>query len=211
MSILFTAIFTAGRVRIIVSCNGLPPALHQAITWTNADYLSIEHDRSTLRWNSNQGNCPLKQCISKCRWKKWQAFCSSLCINALIRIRICTSDQGLYGCSISEDRIQSLYSLSGRTYYHQISWNLEAARSNVIMIVSLWNYRHLDSPAAEVPVNFRAIGKVSRLLDFTRSCSNPSLRLSNRGFGCVVVWCLLIVLISFIIMSLKSLAPRRFG
>ena len=120
--------------------------LHHAITWTNADCLLIEHDRSTLRWNHNQDNCPSKQCISKCRWKKWQAFCLSLCVNELIRIRICTSDQGLCWCSISEDRLQSHHSLSGRTSCHQISWNLEAARLNVITIVSLWNLQASRQP-----------------------------------------------------------------
>ena len=34
---------------------------------------------------------------------------------------------------------QSLYLLSGKTSYRQISWSLQAANSDVIMIVSLWN------------------------------------------------------------------------
>ena len=32
----------------------------------------------------------------------------------------------------------SLYSLSGKTSYHQTSWSLEGARLDVIMIVSFW-------------------------------------------------------------------------
>ena len=34
---------------------------------------------------------------------------------------------------------QGLYSLSGKTSYCQISWSLEAARLDVMIIVSLWN------------------------------------------------------------------------
>ena len=36
-------------------------------------------------------------------------------------------------------RIQGLYSLSGKTSYRQISWSLEAARLDVIIIAPLWN------------------------------------------------------------------------
>ena len=32
-----------------------------------------------------------------------------------------------------------LYSLSGKTSYHQISWSLEAAKLDVAMVVSFWN------------------------------------------------------------------------
>ena len=81
---------------------------------------------------------------------------------------------------------QSLYSLSSKTSYHQISWSLEAARLGVIMIVSLWNLTGIS--AALLPrclINFRAIGKVqtrtSRLRDFTRSCGKTSYRLRPRG------------------------------
>ena len=53
-----------------------------------------------------------------------------------------------------------LYSLSGKTSYHQISWSLEAARLDVAIIVSLWNLT--GTSAAALPrylPNFRAIGK----------------------------------------------------
>ena len=36
--------------------------------------------------------------------------------------------------------IQGLYSLSGKAYYRQVSWCFEAARWDVIMIKSLWNW-----------------------------------------------------------------------
>ena len=49
-----------------------------------------------------------------------------------------------------------LYSLSCKTSYRQISWSLEAARLGVIIIVALWNRRHLGSAAADVPVKFQS-------------------------------------------------------
>ena len=54
-------------------------------------------------------------------------------------------------------KTQGLYSLSGKTSYRQISWSLEAARLDVAMVVSLWNFdRHLGSSAAEVPAKFQS-------------------------------------------------------
>ena len=47
--------------------------------------------------------------------------------------------------------------------YSQISWNLEAARLEFIMFVSLWNFTHLGSAAAEVPVKFQSDWKKSKL------------------------------------------------
>ena len=82
--------------------------------------------------------------------------------------------------------IQGLYSLSGKTSYRQNSRSLEAARLNLIMIVSLRNLTVIS--AALLPrclSNFRAIGKVytgiSRLRDFTRYCGKTYYRLVNRG------------------------------
>ena len=46
-----------------------------------------------------------------------------------------------------------LYSLSGKTSYRQISWSLEAARWDVIRILSLRNFT--GSFAAEEPVRFQ--------------------------------------------------------
>ena len=118
--------------------------------------------------------------------KSGKHFVQAFVVNELIRIRICTSYQSLCQCSISEDRLQSLYSLRGRTSYHQISWNLEAARSNVIMIVSLWNLTGISTALLpECLSNVRAIGKVSRLRDFTRSCSKtpPSLLMMTSSNG----------------------------
>ena len=50
--------------------------------------------------------------------------------------------------------VQDLYSLSGRTSYRQISWNLKAIRLAVIMIVPIKNWT--GSKAAEVPVKFES-------------------------------------------------------
>ena len=79
-----------------------------------------------------------------------------------------------------------LYSLSGKMFYHQISWSFEAARLGVMMIISLWNLTGIS--AVQLPrclSNFRAIrndsNQISRIRDFTRSCGKTSVRLVNRG------------------------------
>ena len=64
------------------------------------------------------------------------------------------------GQSASEATL-CLYSLSGKMSYRQISWDLEATRLGIIMIVSLWNLTGmsaaaLSSAAAEVPVKFQS-------------------------------------------------------
>ena len=84
--------------------------------------------------------------------------------------------------------VQGLYSLSGKTSYHHFPRSLEAARLDLIMIVSLRNLTGIS--AALLPrrlSNFKAIGKVltriSRLRDFTRSCDKTSYRLVHRVPG----------------------------
>ena len=75
--------------------------------------------------------------------------------------------------------IRGLYPIRGRTCYRQISWTLEDARLDVIMIVSFWILTGIA--AAVLPrclPNFRADFK-----DFTRSCSKTSVRLVDRGPG----------------------------
>ena len=71
---------------------------------------------------------------------------------------------------------QGLYSLSGRTSYRWISWSLEAARLDVVMIGSLWN---------RVPVKFQSDWKIKTLISwlrhFTRSYGKTSIRLMNIG------------------------------
>ena len=81
-----------------------------------------------------------------------------------------------------------LYSLSGWSSYRQISWSLEAAKSVLLMIVSLGHWT--ATLAAALPgclSNFRAIGKVwiriSRLRYFTRSCGKTPICLLNRNPG----------------------------
>ena len=49
-----------------------------------------------------------------------------------------------------------LNSPSGKTSYRQTPLSLEAARLDVIMIVSFWKLRHLGSAAAEIPVKFQS-------------------------------------------------------
>ena len=81
---------------------------------------------------------------------------------------------------------QGLYSLSGKTSYHKISWSLEAARFGFKLFQSLWNLA--GTSAAQLPrclSNFRAIQPlqhpISRLRDFTRFGGKTSYRLVNRG------------------------------
>ena len=53
--------------------------------------------------------------------------------------------------------IRGLYSLSGRTSYRKISWSLEVAGLDVIMIVSLWNMTGISTSRCLPDL---AIGKV---------------------------------------------------
>ena len=84
-------------------------------------------------------------------------------------------------------KIQGLYSLSGKTSYHKISWSLEAARFGSKLFQSLWNLA--GTSAALLPrclSNFRAMllqHPISRLRDFTRFGGKTSYRLVNRGPG----------------------------
>ena len=80
--------------------------------------------------------------------------------------------------------LHGLHSLNGKTYYHKISWSLEAARLGVKMNVSSWNLIGFSVAALpRCPSNFRAIKKVyiqiSRLPDFTISYAKTSVRLVN--------------------------------
>ena len=81
-----------------------------------------------------------------------------------------------------------LYSLSGKMSYRQISWSFEAARLDVIMIVSLWNLTGIS--AALLPMclsTFRMIGKVwtqSHRFETSRDLAvRRQSRLVNRGLG----------------------------
>ena len=79
-----------------------------------------------------------------------------------------------------------LYSLSGKTSYHKISWSLEAARFGFRLFQLVWN---LTGTSAAAPPrclsNFIAIRSlhhpISRLRDFTRFGGKTSYRLVNRG------------------------------
>ena len=58
-------------------------------------------------------------------------------------------------------KLQGLYSLRGKTCCCKISWSLEAARLNVMMIVSLWNLTGISAVLLPKCLsNFRAIGKI---------------------------------------------------
>ena len=56
--------------------------------------------------------------------------------------------------------LQGLYSVSGKTSYRKISWSLEAARLNVMMLLSLWNLTGISvALLARCLPNLRTIGK----------------------------------------------------
>ena len=80
---------------------------------------------------------------------------------------------------------QGPVSISDKTSYRKISWNLEAARLVVKIIASLWNMT--GASAAVLPrclSNFRAIAQfqiqISRLRDFRRSYDKTSYRISLK-------------------------------
>ena len=58
-------------------------------------------------------------------------------------------------------QILGLYLLSGKTFYPQISWNLEAASLDVVVIISLWNLTGISAaPLPRCLSNCRATEKV---------------------------------------------------
>ena len=79
--------------------------------------------------------------------------------------------------------------------YCQISLSLEVARSNVIMMVSLWNLTGISAALTDMSEallprclsNFRALGKVwtrfSQIRDITRTCGKTFVNLVYRGLG----------------------------
>ena len=79
-------------------------------------------------------------------------------------------------------------SISEKTCYRKISWSLEAARSVVRIVRSLWNLT--GASAALLPMclsNFKAIRQfkvpISWLRDFTRSYDKTYFRILRRGPG----------------------------
>ena len=79
-------------------------------------------------------------------------------------------------CDISHkwNRIQDLYSLSGKECYRQIPRSLEAARLNVMIIVSL-------CCRGACQISERLIKSKPESRGFTRSCGKTPVRLVNRG------------------------------
>ena len=83
---------------------------------------------------------------------------------------------------------QDLYSLSGRTSYHNISWSLKAARFMFRLFQTLWNLTGTSTATlSRCLSNFRAMRlswhPISLHGDFTRSYGKSSVRLVNRGLA----------------------------
>ena len=76
-----------------------------------------------------------------------------------------------------------LYSLSHKTSYHQILWTREAARLNVMMIVTLWNLSGISQPccrgACQVSERLEKSKPESR--GFEGSYDKTSVPLMNKG------------------------------
>ena len=84
----------------------------------------------------------------------WQIFCWMLFCEVPLQL---VSNRRL----ATPLTIHGLYSQSGRTSYHKISWCLQAARLYVIMIIPFWNFTGIT--AALLPrclSDLRVIGKV---------------------------------------------------
>ena len=80
---------------------------------------------------------------------------------------------------------QGICSLCAKTSYRQISCSFGAARSDVIMIVTLWNLTGISTALLPRYLSkFRAIGKVytrsSRLRGFTTSCGKTFYCISTK-------------------------------
>ena len=80
---------------------------------------------------------------------------------------------------------QGFYSLSGKMSYHMISWSLEAARLDVIIIASLWNSTGISAVLLQrclsnCGVIWKVWTQISRLRDFTRFAGKTSYCLVNR-------------------------------
>ena len=130
---------------------------------------------------------------------KWWQFCLGL------NVLTCLSFPGNITPSLCrsltsflmEDKehfILDLYSLSGKTSNHKISWSLEAARFGFKLFQSLWNLAGTSAALlSRCLSNFSAIRPlqhpISRLRDFTRFGGKTSYRLVNKGpaMPCLVV------------------------
>ena len=114
--------------------------------------------RSTCTWWAES----LKTVLSNAWWATEVQTWDSIALKGQPAL-VCSCSDCFYCsfCSFFSKKQQSLYSLSGKTSYRQISWSLEATRLSVIMIVSHWNLTGIS--AALLPrclSNFRAIEKV---------------------------------------------------
>ena len=89
---------------------------------------------------------------------KWWPYCLGFNVHALFAIDHVDCVLLCFGPRLSR---QSLYSLSGQTSYRKTLWSLEAARLDIIMIVSLWNLTGISAVLRPMCLsNCRAIRKV---------------------------------------------------
>ena len=128
-----------------------------------------------------------KQCITDITY----TVCYLLCFVVIPYRRIWNktyftgTGMTIYNCSSASKAFQSLYSLSGRTYYRMITRRLEAARFGFRFFESLWHLTGTSAAAlSRYLSNFRAIRSlwhpISQLRDFTRFGGKVSYCLVNR-------------------------------
>ena len=103
---------------------------------------------------------PTSVCISSTIWScrkplnQWQHSFQMKAVPTLVNRFAAASDR-------SSNTTHGLYSLNGRTFYGKISWSLEAARLDVIIIVSLWKLTGISAALPPMCLsNFKAIWKV---------------------------------------------------
>ena len=137
------------KVTIIDLDNGLSPGWRQAIIWTNAGILLIGPFGTNFSENwieiiiieENAFKNVVCKMVVISPWPQYDEFQSDAFLELTLN--------------------QCLYSLCGKTSYRQYLWNLEAARLDVIMIVSLWDLTGISAALLlRCLSNFRMIGKV---------------------------------------------------
>ena len=110
--------------------------------------------------------------------RKYVRFCSKLCIVGYGTGALWDLWDWLSGVIYPPAGARRLgfSSLSDKTSYHQISWNLKAAKFDVVMILSLWNLTSIS--AAVFP---RCQPKFKTESRGFETYGKTSVRLANRG------------------------------
>ena len=116
-------------------------------------YQMLEQKITFLNWSMTFENSDQDLQLSQSNPVQW--------IRTTFVLLLIHKSSSLYERRGNSPTYLGLYSLSGKTSYRQISQSLEAARSGVIMIVSLWNLTGISAAVlSRCLSNFRAMGNV---------------------------------------------------